>query len=104
MTYGFKPTPSINTGDKVVATALDGVVYTENNRLHVKTNTRHVIYKFDGNPAGWYARNIKTNDDFYIGAGASPSVELENIEVKDAETWAAILQPDTGDDVADGEV
>ena len=104
MTYGFKSTPTIKTDDKVVATALDGVVYTENNRLHVKTNTRHVIYKFDGAPAGWYARNIKTNDDIYIGEGASPTVELENVEIKDAETWEAILQPSTTEEIPDGEV
>ncbi len=94
MTYGFKPTPLPQTGDKVVATALDGVVYTENNRLHVKTNSRHYVYKFDGNPAGWYTRNIKTSDDFYIGAGASPTVSLESLQIKDPDAWSAILQPD----------
>ena len=47
MTYGFKNTPIVprSSGDGLIATALDGVVYTENSRLHVKGNTAHYVYK-----------------------------------------------------------
>ena len=96
MTYEFKNTPIMprSSGDGLIATALDGVVYTENSRLHVKGNTAHYVYKPDGSPAGWYARNIKTCDDIYLGVGASPTIGLENIEVVNTAMWEAIKQED----------
>lgn len=97
MTYGIKSTLNPIAGDKIVATALDGVVYTENNRVHVKGNTRHYVYKYDGSPVGWYARNIKTNDDVYLGDGACPTIELESVDIKDDATWGEIVQPDADD-------
>ena len=94
MTYGFKDIPLAPRalGDGLIATALDGVVYTENSRLHVKGNTAHYVYKPDGSPAGWYARNIKTCDDIYLGVGASPTIELENIVIQNTSVWSAIKQ------------
>ena len=94
MTYGFKNTPTMprSSGDGLIATALDGVVYTENSRLHVKGNAAHYVYKPDGSPTGWYARNIKTCDDIYLGVGASPTIDLENIVIKNASVWSAIKQ------------
>lgn len=94
MTYGFKNTPTMprSNGDVLIATALDGVVYTENSRLHVKGNTAHYIYKPGGSPTGWYARNIKTCDDIYLGVGASPTIELENIVIQNTSVWSAIKQ------------
>ena len=94
MTYNINASHAPIAGDIVVATALNGVVYTENNRVHIKTNTRHYVHKPDGSPAGWYARNIKTSDDIFLGVGASPSVELENLDVKNTEAWAAIKEDD----------
>ena len=94
MTYGFKITPIMqrSNGDVLIATALDGVVYTENSRLHVKGNAAHYVYKPDGSPVGWYARNIKTCDDIYLGVGASPTIELENIVIQNTSVWSAIKQ------------
>lgn len=94
MTISFKQSPQSPSADEVVATALTGVVYTENNRLHVQCNDRHFLYKFDGSPAGWYARNMKTSDDFYLGVGASPTAELETLVIKDQEYWDAITEAD----------
>ena len=96
MTYGFKNTPIVprSSGDGLIATALDGVVYTENSRLHIKGNTAHYIYKPDGSPVGWYARNIKTCDDIYLGVGASPTIELENVDVANTDAWNALKQAD----------
>jgi hypothetical protein len=96
MTYGFKDIPLAprTLGDGLVATALDGVVYTENGRIHVKGNAAHYVFKPDGSPAGWYARNIKTCDDIYLGEGASPTIDFENVEVENEEMWAAIKQED----------
>ena len=101
MTYGFKITPIMprSSGDVLIATALDGVVYTENSRLHVKGNTAHYVYKPDGSPAGWYARNIKTCDDIYLGVGASPTIVLENLDIKNTDMWAAIIYEDENEDV-----
>lgn len=93
MTISFKQRPQQPSADVVVATALTGVVYTENNRLHVQCNDRHFLYKFDGSPAGWYARNMKTSDDFYLGEGASPTAELETLVVKDEGYWTEIIEP-----------
>lgn len=87
----FNSKPTISNVDIVVATALDGVVYTENGRLHIKSNNRHYVYKFDGNPIGWYARNIKTLDDIYLGEGASPTIEFENINIKNDDIWRSVL-------------
>lgn len=39
---------------------------------------------------GWYARNIKTCDDIYLGVGASPTIDLENIEIKNEAMWNII--------------
>lgn len=91
MTIQFNSIPEQASGDKIIATALTGVVYIENNRLHVKCNDRHFLYKFDGTPIGWYARNLKTSDDIYLGKGASPTAELETLEIKDEEYWAKII-------------
>lgn len=93
MTVIINANPAPIAGDNVVATALNGVVYTENERVHIKTNSRHYVYKRDAAPAGWYARNIKTSDDIFLGVGATPSVELENIDVKNAEAWENIKAP-----------
>ena len=89
--YFFKAIPANNNKDGIIATALNGVVYTENNRLHIKGG-HHYIYKFDGSPIGWYMRNPKTLDDIYIGKGASPTAELESLDIKDEEYWATIMQ------------
>ena len=98
MTYGFKNTLTMlrSSGDGLIATALDGVVYTENSRLHIKGNKMHFIYKPDGAPVGWYARNIKTLDDIYLGTGACPTIDFENVQVENADLWAAIQQSDEG--------
>ena len=90
MTISFNPTLEQARGDGIIATALTGVVYAENNRLHVKCNDRHFLYKFDGSPIGWYARNLKTCDDIYLGVGASPTANLETLSIKDEEYWAKI--------------
>ena len=101
MTYGFKNAPTLpkSSSDGLIATALYGVVYTENSRLHIKGNTAHYVYKPDGSPAGWYARNIKTCDDIYLGVGASPTIVLENLDIKYTDMWAAIIYEDENEDV-----
>ena len=83
MTYNFKSNPPEVLSDLVIATATNGVVYTENNRLHIKNNKKHIFYKYDGQPVGWYQRNIKTLDDVFLGQSASPTIELETLNIKD---------------------
>lgn len=94
MVYDFLDKPQENNADTLVATALNGEVYTENKRLHIKNNKHHYIYKFDSTPVGWYARNNKTNDDVYLGVGASPSIVLENLKIKNNAYWLGIIKPE----------
>lgn len=96
MTYGFKDIPIMprTVGDVLIATALDGVVYTENGRVHVKGNAAHYVYKPEGSPVGWYARNKNTFDDIYLGVGASPTMQFESLEIKNTNAWALIEQKD----------
>ncbi len=91
MIYNLKPTPTKHASDIVIATALNGVIYSENSRLHIKTNMRHLVYKFDGTPKGWYARNLKTSDDIYLG-DVSPTIELENLQIKNTIVWNSLYQ------------
>ena len=93
MHYNFVETPPKIGKDKLIATALNGEAYCENNRLHIKNADWHLIYKYDGSPIVWYARNIKTNDDVYLGDGASPSIVLETLDVKAENFWNSILRP-----------
>ena len=104
MIYGFKNTPitTKTTADVLIASALNGVTYTENGRLHIKGNKMHFIYKPDGSPVGWYARNIKTLDDIYLGAGACPTIDFENVQVENADLWAAIQYVDESTQVTEG--
>lgn len=96
MIYAFKDTPIVakTTADVLIASALNGVAYTENGRLHIKGNKMHFIYKPDGSPVGWYARNIKTLDDIYLGIGACPTIDFEDVQVENADLWAAIQEVD----------
>lgn len=104
MTYGFKNRPTMprSSGDVLIASALNGVAYTENGRLHIKGNKMHFIYKPDGSPVGWYARNIKTLDDIYLGTGACPTIDFENVQVENADLWAAIQYVDESTQVTEG--
>lgn len=92
MTYAFNVSPTTSKSDLLIASALNGVVFVENSRLHVKGDKMHFIYKPDGSPAGWYARNSKTLDDIFLGKGASPTMPLENLEIKNSELWTAIIK------------
>lgn len=94
MVYDFLDKPQENNVDMLVATALNGEVYTENKRIHIKNNSCHLIYKFDGTPVGWYRRNLKTSDDIYLGVGASPSIVFENLKIKNNVTWLGIIKPE----------
>lgn len=100
MTYAFKGNPTLQAEDTLIASALNGVVYIENGRLHVKGNKMHFIYKPNGSPMGWYARNIKTLDDIYLGAGACPTAELENLSIKNASAWESIKQEEQAESEA----
>ena len=98
MTYAFLDKPQENNTDLLVATALNGEVYTENKRLHIKNNTCYYVYKFDGSPIGWYRRNLKTSNDIYLGVGASPTIELENLIVKIQKIWNNIVMNYMGEE------
>ena len=102
MVYNFVATPQNNGKDELIATALNGEAYSANNRLHIKNAEWHLIYKYDGSPIGWYARNVKTNDDVYLGSGASPSIVLETLTVKNEEFWNSLLCPEAEEIAEEG--
>ena len=62
--------------------------------IYLSSNKMHFIYKPDGSPVGWYARNVKTLDDIFLGAGASPTIELESVDVENTDAWNALKQAD----------
>lgn len=94
MTVGFKNKQTVRQTDEIVATALTGVVYTENGRLHVISNRRHLVFKPDASKPGWYSRNLKTSDDFFLGKYVSPTVDFESLKIKDQEYWDEIVLPE----------
>ena len=47
MIYRFKNVINNLKSDLLIGSALNGVVYTENSRLHVKGNKMHFIYKLN---------------------------------------------------------
>ena len=50
MVYNFKSQLSKQMGDTIIAMSSNCTIYGENNCLHIKTNTRHIVFKFDGTP------------------------------------------------------
>ena len=76
---------------KQIYIADDGTGYVKNNELHLTSTQTHYIYKFVGSPVGWYARNGKTGKDYYLGFGASPTINLNGLEILDGEFWASII-------------
>ncbi|MDR1093410.1 MAG: hypothetical protein LBL66_04605 [Clostridiales bacterium] len=76
---------------KEIYEASGGRGYVENGELHLMSPQVHYVYKFEGSPAGWHMRNDRTKVDYYLGGGASPTVNLENIEVKDEAYWGEIV-------------
>lgn len=92
MTKYFVTVPAPIAGDTVIATADNGRVYSESNKLHIETTERHYVYKHNANPVGWYMINPETSEAHYLGEGASPTAEFVNLEISDAELWATIEQ------------
>ncbi|HRF69894.1 MAG TPA: hypothetical protein PKV66_00525 [Candidatus Pelethenecus sp.] len=91
MVYNFKSQLSKQMGDTIIAMSSNCTIYGENNCLHIKTNTRHIVFKFDGTPVGWYAYNLKNGNEIYLGDGASPTVEIDGLIIKNPEEFENIL-------------
>ncbi len=89
MTYHIKQTPKATTTKEIYASD-GGRGYAENDELHLTSPQVHYIYKFAGTPVGWYMRNDVTGVDYYLSAGASPTLNLHDLNVLDAEYWAEI--------------
>lgn len=88
--FNFKPQPDAHSEtEKLIFVAANGQGYVANNELHL-CGSYHYVYKFAGEPAGWYMRNPSDNIDRYLGEGASPSLQIVDIDVKDAEYFESI--------------
>ncbi len=81
--------------DGIIFTASNGRGYIESGELHICGNY-HLVYKFAGNPVGWYMKNPTDNIDRYLGDGACPSVLIEDIDVQNSTYFEAIkyIQPE----------
>ncbi len=102
MTYHIVSTPKSTTA-KEIYTASGGRGYVENKELHLTSPTVHYIYKHTGDPAGWYMRNDITGADYYLGAGACPTVNLDNVSINDAAYWSEItFTPETDAETVEG--
>lgn len=105
--FGIKSESELNaamaSAEKLnVGIMTKGAKNDKSNRLHIKNAEWHLIYKYDGSPIGWYARNVKTNDDVYLGSGASPSIVLETLTVKNEEFWNSLLCPEAEEIAEEG--
>lgn len=89
-TFYLKPTISAPTTEKLIYVAQNGQGYFANNELHIANSDSQFIYKFKGENIGWYMRNQYTRTDYYLGYGASPTILLDNIDVKDIAYWESI--------------
>ena len=97
--FYFKPTPDAHSeAEKLIYVASNGQGYIANNELHICGNY-HLIYKFTGENVGWDMKNPQDNIDRYLGLGASPSVLIGDIDVKDEEYFETIkyVQPEKED-------
>lgn len=77
-TYLFNASVENHASGKIF-TAENGEGYIEGNALHIKESKYHFVYKFDGEPVGWYMRNESSGEDVYLGDRASPSAEYDDL-------------------------
>lgn len=75
--------------DKLIYVAANGQGYFANNELHICGNY-HLVYKFSGENVGWYMKNPADNIDRYLGEGASPSVLIDGIDIKDEDYFESL--------------
>ena len=90
------------TTPKEIFTALDGRGYVQNDELHLISAQVHYIYIYDweGDPEGWYMENCPSCNRYYLGEGASPTINLTDIEILDEEYWALLSYiPEEGEEV-----
>lgn len=78
--------------DGQIFTASNGAGYVEDNELHITQEKYHFVYKFDEDEGGWYMRNAATGEDIFLGEGACPSAEYDDMEFADEEYFAAIAR------------
>lgn len=87
--FYFKPTLEPHSeAEKLIYVAANGQGYIANKELHICGNY-HLIYKFSGDNVGWYMKNPQDNIDRYLGLGASPSVLIGDIDIKDVDDFLA---------------
>ena len=73
--------------DGIIANAINGVIYVENNKTHIVNNKMHFIFTADG----CYAINNKTLKTVYIGDdGVSIAVNFEAVNILNSELWTAM--------------
>ena len=98
-TYYLKPVISAPESEKLIYVARNGQGYFANNELHLQGGIYHYFYSFSGENIGWYMRNQFSKTDYYLGFGASPTLMLDECDVKDNSYWEDITyEPEVSDE------
>lgn len=89
MLYFITQTPP-RAADGKIMTASNAEAFAQSGEIHVKDATAHYIHKPDADAPGWYMRNPKDGGDHFLGVGASPTINADDIVVDNEALWSAI--------------
>lgn len=76
--------------DGKIMRAINAEAFVQSGEIHVKDTTAHYIHKPSADIPGWYMRNPKDETDHFLGVGASPTINADDIIVDNEELWAVI--------------
>lgn len=104
MLYFISSSPP-RAADGKIFTARNATGVVQSGEMHIIDETAHFIHKQDAEPPGWYMRNATDGVDYFLGAGASPTIAVDEIVIHDAELWEKIaMDEETRNAAATGEV
>ena len=76
--------------DGKIMRAINAEAFVQSGEIHVKDTTAHYIHKPSADIPGGYMRNPKDETDHFLGVGASPTINADDIIVDNEELWAVI--------------
>lgn len=89
MLYFITPMPP-RAADGSIMRAINAEAFAQSGEIHVKDATAHYIHKSGADMPGWYMQNPKDKTDHFLGVGASPTINADDIIVDNEELWAVI--------------
>lgn len=90
MVYTFNNIITQPSKETIFTAESGGSGYFKYNQVHLVDANNHYVYKFETD--SWYMRNEITKEDKYLGINAHPTLNLETVEVMDADYWETIQQ------------